>query len=195
MFFTPFLLSIFSARPSWLFCSPNFDRGLKTRISSDERRAIKNDHLQCEKLRNGPFCMLKCGPLKQKSSIFFSPIFSARPSWSFCTPELWSGTKNEDLQRWSPSDQKWSFTVWKVEKWAVLRAKMRPFEKKFEFLFRPSSRPVRAGRFAPPNFDRGLKTGISSDDRRSIKNDHLQCEKLKNGPFCALKFGPLKKKS
>merc|ERR1711942_525899 len=26
----------------------------------------------------------------------------------------------------------------------------------------PSSRPVRARRFAPPNFDRGLKTRISS---------------------------------
>ena len=58
----------------------------------------------------------------------------------------------------------------------------------------PSSRPVRAGRFAPPNFDRGLKTRISSDDRRSIKNDHLQCEKLKKRPFCVLKFSPLKKK-
>ena len=25
------------------------------------------------------------------------------------------------------------------------------------------------------------------------KNDNLQCEKLKNGPFCTLKFSPLKK--
>ena len=69
------------------FAPPNFDRGLKTRISSDDRRSIKNDHLQCEKLKNGPFCALKCGPLKKNWQFFFSPIFSARPSWSFCTPE------------------------------------------------------------------------------------------------------------
>ena len=111
------------------FAPLNFNRGLKTRISSDDRRAIKNDHLQCEKLKNRPFCALKCGPLKKKSSIFF----------------------------------------------------------------RPSSRPVRASRFAPPNFDRGLKTKISSDDRRAVENDHLQYEKLKNWPFCTLIFGPLKK--
>ena len=102
------LFSCPSSRPvrAGRFAPPNFDRGLKTRISSDDRRSIKNDHLQCEKLKNRPFCALKCGPLKKKSSIFFSPIFSARPSYSFCTPELWSGTKNEDLRRWSPSDQK-----------------------------------------------------------------------------------------
>merc|ERR1712115_619350 len=69
-----------------------------------------------------------------------------------------------------------------------------PLRKCFLRLFScPSSRPVRAGRFPPPNFDRGLKTRISSDDRRSIKNDHLQCEKLRNGPFCTLKCRPLKK--
>ena len=117
------------------FAPPNFDRGLKTRISSDNRRSIKNDHLQCEKLENRPFCALKFGPLKKKIWIFFSPILSARPSWSFCTPKLWSGTKNDDFQRWSPSDQKWSFTVRKVEKWAVLRAKMRAFEKKIVNFF------------------------------------------------------------
>ena len=84
------LFSCPSSRPvrAGRFPPPNFDRGLKTRISSDDRRSIKNDHLQCEKLKNRPFCALKCGPLKKKSSIFFSPIFSARPSWSFCTPEL-----------------------------------------------------------------------------------------------------------
>merc|ERR1711923_653931 len=116
------LFSCPSSRPvrAGRFAPPYFDRGLKTRISSDDRRAIKNDHLQCEKLKNGPFCALKCGPLK----------------------------------------------------------------KNRQFFLRPSSRPVRASRFAPPNFDRGLKTRISSYDRRSIKNDHLQCEKLKNRPFC-----------
>ena len=76
------LFSCPSLRPvrTGRFAPPNFDRGLKTRISSDDRRSIKNDHLQCEKLKNRPFCALKCGPLKKKSSIFFSPIFSARPS-------------------------------------------------------------------------------------------------------------------
>ena len=127
------LFSCPSSRPvrASRFAPPNFARGLKTRISSDDRRSIKNDHLQCEKLKNGPFCTLKCDPLKKNRKFFFCP----------------------------------------------------------------SSRPVRASHFAPPNFDRGLKTRISSDDRRSIKNDHLQCEKLKNRPFCALKCGPLKKKS
>ena len=135
MVFTPFLLSIFVACPGWSFCTPNFDQGLKTRISSDDRRSIKNYHLQCKKLKNGPFCTLKFCPLKKDFWIFFSPLFSARPSWSFCTPELWSGTKNEDFQRWSPIDQKWSFTVRKVEKSAFLRAKMRAFEKKIVNFF------------------------------------------------------------
>ena len=65
-----------------------------------------------------------------------------------------------------------------------------PLRKCFFHLFScPSSRPVRAGRFAPLNFDRGLKTRISSDDRQGIKNDYLQSKKLKNGAFCTLKFG------
>ena len=68
-----------------------------------------------------------------------------------------------------------------------------PLRKCFLRLFScPSSRPVRASRVAPPNIDWGLKTRICSDDRRAIKNDHLQCEKLKNRPFCALQCGPLK---
>ena len=65
--------------------------------------------------------------------------------------------------------------------------------KKNQIFLHPSSRPVRVGRFAPPNFDRGLKMLISSDDRRAIKNDHLQSQKVKKGPFCTLKFDPLKK--
>ena len=40
----------------------------------------------------------------------------------------------------------------------------------FQFFFRPSSRPVRAARFGPPNFDQGLKTRISNKDSRAIKN-------------------------
>ena len=76
------------------FAPPNFDRGLKTSISSDDLP------------KNGPFCALKFGTLKKKIGFFFLPIFSARASLSFCTPELWSGAKNEYFQRWSPSDQK-----------------------------------------------------------------------------------------
>ena len=84
------LFSCPSSRPvrARRFAPPNFDRGLKTRICSDDRRAIKNDHLQCGKLKNGPVCALKCGRLKKKFEFFFPSIFSARPSWSFCTPEL-----------------------------------------------------------------------------------------------------------
>ena len=43
----------------------------------------------------------------------------------------------------------------------------------FCFFSHPSSWPVQELRFAPPNFDRGLKTRISSDDRWAIENDHL----------------------
>ena len=61
-----------------------FDRRLKI---SDDRGAIKNDHLQSEKLKNGPFCMLKFGPLKKKFQFVLS-IFSAHPIWLFWTPKL-----------------------------------------------------------------------------------------------------------
>ena len=97
-------------------------------------------------------------------------------------------------QKWAGKNQKRSKTVQSSQKVDFVRQNS-PLRKCFLRLFScPSSQPVRAGRFAPPNFDRGLKTRISSDDHRSIKNDHLQCEKLKNGLFCALKFGPMKKK-
>ena len=43
--------------------------------------------------------------------LFFLSIFLARPRATLCTPELWSRTQNEDFQRWSPSDQKWSFLI------------------------------------------------------------------------------------
>ena len=117
----------------------------------------KNDHLKCEKLKNGPFCALKFSPLKKVFWILFSPIFSARPSWSFCTPELWSGTKNGDFQRWSSIDQKWSFTVQKVEKWAVLRAKMRPFEKKILNFFLPIFSASPRQSLCPPELWWGTK--------------------------------------
>ena len=42
----------------------------------------------------------------------------------------------------------------------------------FCFFFYLSSWPDRELRFAPPNFDRGLKTRIFSNDHRAIKNDH-----------------------
>ena len=115
------LFSCPSSRPvrASRFAPPNFDRGLKTRISSDDRRSIKNDHLQCEKLKNRPFCALKCGPLK----------------------------------------------------------------KNRKFFFRPSSRPVRASRFAPPNFDRGLKTRICGDDRRAIKKWSFSDQKWVTSPL------------
>ena len=71
----------------------------------------------------------------------------------------------------------------KVEKWAFLYAKIRPFEKKYFHFFRQSSRPVRAGRFAPPNFDRGLKTRISSDDRRAIKKWSFSSQKWPTSPL------------
>ena len=96
-------------------------------------------------------------------------------------------------QKWNRKNQKRSKTAKSSQKVDFARQNS-PLRKWFLRLFScPSSRPVRAGHFAPPNFDRGLKTRISSDDRRSIKNDHLQCEKLENWPFCALKFRPLKK--
>ena len=84
------LFSCPSSRPvrARRFAPPNFDRGRKTKISSNDRRAVENDHLQCEKLKNRPFCALKFGPLKKNFEFFFSPVFSARPSSSFCTPEL-----------------------------------------------------------------------------------------------------------
>ena len=50
-------------------------------------------------------------PLKNNFSFFFSDIFLARPRGTFWTPELWSGTQNEDFQRWSLSDHKWSFLI------------------------------------------------------------------------------------
>ena len=101
------LFSCPSSRPvrAGRFAPPNFDRGLKTGISSDDRRSIKNDHLQCEKLENGPFCTLKCGPLKKNRQIFFAHLLG--PSkLVVLDPELWSGTKNENFQRWLPSDPK-----------------------------------------------------------------------------------------
>ena len=130
MFFTPFLLSIFSAHPSWSFCTPELWSGTKN--DDFMRWSLSDPKWSFTGQKVGKWAVLyaKMRPFEKKLSNFFLPIFSARPSLSFCTPELWSGTKNEDLQRWSPSDQKWSFTVRKVEKWAVLRAKMRPFEKK-----------------------------------------------------------------
>ena len=42
-----------------------------------------------------------------------------------------------------------------------------------QFFISPSSWPVQELRFAPPNFNRGLKTRISSDDRWVIINDHF----------------------
>ena len=70
----------------------------------------------------------------------------------------------------------------KVEKWAFLYVKIRPFEKKISTFFDPSSQPVPAVRFRPLNFDRGLKTRISRDDRRSIKNDHLPAKSAAQVP-------------
>ena len=62
----------------------------------------------------------------------------------------------------------------KMHKTKSARAKIWPFKNSFfNFCFCQSSRPIRNGCFGPPNFDRGLKTMISSDDRRAIKNDHL----------------------
>ena len=43
--------------------------------------------------------------------LFFLSIFLAHPRATLCTPELWSGTHNEDFQRWSPIDHKWSFSI------------------------------------------------------------------------------------
>ena len=118
------------------------------------------------KVEKWAFCALIWGLWNKKSNSFMS-IFLARPSWSFCTPKLWSGTKNEDLQRWSPSDQKWSFTVRKVEKWADLRAKMRPFEEKIvNFVFKGPLFSVQNGPFL--NFSH-CKWSFLIDRRSSLE--------------------------
>ena len=132
-----------------------FDRRLKI---SDDRGAIKNDHLQSEKLKNGPFCMLKFGPLKKKFQFVLS-IFSAHPIWLFWTPKLWLGNKNEDFQQWLPSDQKWSFTVQKVEKMAFLYAKIRPFEEKISIFFPPIFSACPSWSICTPELWSGTKIG------------------------------------
>ena len=49
-------------------------------------------------------------PLRNDFFLLFSPaIFLARPRATFCTPQLWSGTQNEDFQQWSPIDHFRSF--------------------------------------------------------------------------------------
>ena len=53
----------------------------------------------------------------------------------------------------------------KMHKTKSARAKIWPFKNSFfNFCFCQSSRPIRNGCFGPPNFDRGLKTMISSYD-------------------------------
>ena len=58
----------------------------------------------------------------------------------------------------------------------------------------PSSRPVWARRFAPPNFDRGLKTKVASDDRRSIKKWSFTVRKVEKSAFLRAKIRPFEKK-
>ena len=58
----------------------------------------------------------------------------------------------------------------------------------FCFSPQPSSWPVRELRFAPPNFDQGLKMRISSNDRRSIINDHFRSFRQKNHFFSPIKI-------
>ena len=77
----------------------------------------------------------------------------------------------------------------KDEKWAFSYGKIRPLEMIF-FCFFPqaSSWPDRELRFAPPYFDRGLKTRISSNDRPSIINDHFRSFRQKNHFFSPIKI-------
>ena len=63
------------------------------------------------KTKNGRFRTAKFGPKKWFFLLFLPPILFACPRGTFWTPKLWSGTQNEDFQRWSPSDQKWSFLI------------------------------------------------------------------------------------
>ena len=62
-----------------------------------------------KKTKNGRFRAAKFAPWKWFFLLFPPAIFLARPRATFCTPQLWSGTQNEDFQQWSPIDHKWSF--------------------------------------------------------------------------------------
>ena len=64
-----------------------------------------------KKVEKWVFSYGKIRPVERFFLLFLPPIFLARPSGTFWTPELWSGTQNEDFQRWSPSDKKWSFLI------------------------------------------------------------------------------------
>ena len=79
-------------------------------------------------------------------------------------------------QKWPKNSQKMAKTAQKLKKLLKkgdFAQQNLPLRNDFFRLFsHPSSWPVREVRFGPPNFDRGLKTRISSNDHRAIKNDH-----------------------
>ena len=77
----------------------------------------------------------------------------------------------------------------KSRKMGVFVRQNSPLRNDFVCFFPyPSSWPVREVRFGPPNFDRGLKTRISSDDRWVIINDHFWSFRHKNQVFSPIKI-------
>ena len=97
-------------------------------------------------------------------------------------------------QKWDRKKQKRSKTAKSSQKGDFARQNS-PLRKWFLRLFScPSSQLIRAGRLAPPYFDRGLKMRISSDDRQSIKKWSFTVRKIEisfyKGPNFSVQKNP-----